>query len=337
MTTKAIGLISGGLDSVLAVALLQKQNIEVIGLQIINGFSNVNLDNYKNFSAYKVSQKLNFQYLPVDISDEYWDILLYPKHGYGKNVNPCIDCHAFMFEVGKRIMKKMNADFVFTGEVLGQRPMSQMMPSLNIVEKQSGLIGKLLRPLSAQLLKPTDAENEGKVDRSLLKDFQGRNRTPQLELAKELGIENIADAGGTNCYLIDPYYAKKMKDVFQHIGKENLTKNDVEILSIGRQLRLDEKTKLIVSRDEEEYYKLLKFKKDNYYFEIKDYAGAIGIGIGDYNDEKLSFASQIIARYSKGKDEESVKLIIEKDNNFLKELSVQPISINSEKLKSLII
>lgn len=337
MSVKAIGLISGGLDSVLAVALLQKQNVEVIGLQILNGFSNINLNNYREFSAFKASQKLNFQYLPIDVTKEYWDVLLYPKHGYGKNVNPCIDCHTFMFKTGKKIMEAENADFVFTGEVLGQRPMSQMLPTLNIIEKESGLTGKLLRPLSAKLLKPTDAENNGKIDRDLLKDFQGRNRTPQLNLAKEFEIENIATASGTGCYLIDPYYAKKMKDVFKHIGKENLSRNDIEILSVGRHFRLDEKTKLIVSRDEAEYYKLLKFKNENYYFENQDHIGAIGIGIGDYDQKKLTLASQIIARYSKGKNEENIKIKIDHNNNLIKVFTVDPLPINSKILKSLMI
>lgn len=337
MAVKAIGLISGGLDSVLAVALLQKQNVEIIGVQILNGFSNVNLDNYREFDAYKSSQELNFPLLPIDVTKEYWDILLHPKHGYGKNVNPCIDCHAFMFKTAKKVMEDNNADFVFTGEVLGQRPMSQMLPTLNIIEKESGLVGKLLRPLSAQLLKPTDAENDGRIDRNLLKDFQGRNRTPQLNLAEEFGIENIANAGGTGCYLIDPYYAKKMKDVFKHIGKDNLSKTDVEILSIGRHFRLNENCKLIVSRDEAEYYKLLKFKKNNYYFEILNYAGAIGIGIGNFDNDNLILASQIIARYSKGKNENDVKIKIDHDNNSIKELTIDPLPINSIKLKSLMI
>ena len=308
---KAIGLLSGGLDSVLAAALIKKQGIDVTGLLIRTGFTDhkeISSDGKRTVE--ETAKALGVKFRIEDIQEEYWDTLLYPKYGYGKNVNPCLDCHLHMIRVAARVMKEEGADFVFTGEVVGQRPKSQLPHQMKIALQESGIEGKLLRPLSALRLEPTIPEIEGLVDRSKLKGFHGRGRTAQLELAKELGVEGLAVAAGGNCYLIVPEYGDRFKDLLKQYGKENFPKNEAPLLRIGRHFRISESAKLVISRDENEFHKLKPFREGRYSFELVDIMGASAVGSGVFSDEDITLASRLLARYSKASPEDDVKVQI---------------------------
>lgn len=308
---KAIGLLSGGLDSVLAAALIKKQGIEVTGLLIRTGFTDhkeVSSDGKRTVEETAKALGINFRI--EDIREEYWETLLYPRYGYGKNVNPCLDCHLHMIRVAARVMKEEGADFVFTGEVIGQRPKSQLPHQMKIALQESGIEGKLLRPLSALRLEPTIPELEGLVDREQLKGFHGRGRTPQLELAKELGVEGLAVAAGGNCYLIVPEYGDRFKDLLNQYGKEEFPKDDAPLLRIGRHFRISEGAKLVMSRDEDEFHKLKPFREGRYSFELLDIMGASAVGTGNFSDEDIKISSRLLARYSKAKPEDDVKVRI---------------------------
>ena len=308
---KAIGLLSGGLDSVLAAALIKQQGIEVTGLLIRTGFTDhkeVSADGKRTVED--TAKALGIKFRIEDIQEEYWDTLLYPKYGYGKNVNPCLDCHLHMIRVAARVMKEEGADFVFTGEVVGQRPKSQLPHQMKIALQESGIEGKLLRPLSALRLEPTIPEQEGLVDRSMLKGFYGRGRTPQLQLAKELDVEGLAVAAGGNCYLIVPEYGDRFKDLLKQYGKENFPKEDAPLLRIGRHFRISETAKLVISRDESEFHLLKPFRKGRYSFELINVMGASAVGTGEFLQADLELASRLLARYSKAKPEEDVNVQI---------------------------
>ncbi|MDX9778200.1 MAG: hypothetical protein RBT43_05545, partial [bacterium] len=207
---KAIALLSGGLDSVLAIALLQAQNVKITGLLIQTGFTGYREKAEPGIRNIRdIARELNIPLRIEDIHETYWDTLLNPVYGYGKHMNPCMDCHLHMIRVAARIMKEENADLVVTGEVLGQRPNSQLAHQMKTVLRESGIEGRLLRPLSALCLPPTIPELEGRIDRKALKGFQGRSRRPQLELAKELHVEHLAVAAGGNCFLTDAVFTAR--------------------------------------------------------------------------------------------------------------------------------
>jgi len=244
---RAISLISGGLDSILATWLILQQNIDVIGITFSTPFFNLE-------RAKRACEFLNIPLHIVDITEEYMDILKNPRFGYGKNMNPCIDCHAFMVKKAKELLKEFNAEFIITGEVLGERPMSQNKQSLKLVEKYSGTEDILLRPLSAKLLPPTKPEREGLVDREKLLDIKGRSRKVQLELAKKIGLKEIPTPAG-GCLLTEPNFSRRLKDLLEHI--KNMNRRDLELLKIGRHFRLDNNTKVIVGRNKEENEELM--------------------------------------------------------------------------------
>lgn len=287
---RALALLSGGLDSTLAIWLILKQGIEVIGVNFTTPF----------FTPKKAIESAKFLNIPleiVDITDEYLNILKNPKYGYGKNLNPCIDCHAFMIRKTLELMKKYNADFIITGEVLGERPMSQNKNSLNIVAKYSGAEDYILRPLSAKLLPPTKPERERWVDREKLLDIQGRSRKRQLELAKEIGLENIPTPAG-GCLLTEPIFSKKLLDLLKN--KEDVTRRDLELLKIGRHFRLPSNVKVIVGRNKDENDKLLNYfgEKDTL-FKAKDPSAVVlvpDVIIEDEENKKL--IARISAYYS---------------------------------------
>lgn len=248
---KAIALFSGGLDSTLAMKLIINQGIEVVACNISTGFGSVKdrREHMQNMCD-QVGAKLRI----VDIQDEYLEKVLFtPKHGYGKHFNPCIDCHAKMFEVAKRLMVEEGADFLISGEVLGQRPMSQNGESLQKVLQMSDCEGLLLRPMSAKLLEPTIPEINGWVDREKLEAIVGRTRDRQMELVEAFGIVDFERPGG-GCLLTDEHFSRKIRDVLAH--DDAFIKADIPTLKYGRQLRLPEGAKLIIGRTEEENTKL---------------------------------------------------------------------------------
>jgi len=291
-----LGLVSGGLDSLTACLLLQLQGIKVVGLNFKSPFCQYDKKaGQTECSLELLEEKLGIElhYLPID--DDFLEIIQNPKFGYGKHVNPCIDCRIYILKKAKTFMKEINADFIFTGEVLDQRPKSQHMKALNIVEVEAGLEGKLLRPLSALRLKPTIYEEQGFIDRKKLLGIVGRSRKIQMEIAREYGLlDNYYACGG--CLLTDDHFANRMKDYLKF--NSNMKIDDIYILKVGRHFRY-KNTKIIVGRNESENNLLLTLKKlDDLIIEAKDVTGPITIVQGDYDNNTLKYAAMLTLRYS---------------------------------------
>lgn len=289
----AIALLSGGLDSSLAVKLIMDQGIEVVALKFSSPFCQC--DSGGTCHAAGFAEKLGIRYISVPKGDEYLDIVREPKFGRGSGMNPCIDCRIFMLKRAKQIADEMGAAFMFTGEVLGQRPMSQHRDALSLIEKEAGLEGKLLRPLSAKLLPETEAERNGWVDRSKLLSISGRGRKPQIQLAAEKGIVDYpCPAGG--CLLTSKEFAMKLEDHLAH-GPNKLTSRDISILKTGRHFRVNG-TKVIIGRNEKENTMLRSLAKNDFHIlETTTVPGPIGL-VGSNDHEVIDIASSMVVRYS---------------------------------------
>ena len=293
---KVVALLSGGLDSQLAVRMMQEQGFDVSAVAIKTPFCDFDCGRGCGFEIRERADDLDVNLKTVYLGDEYIEMLKHPKHGIGAGFNPCIDCRAMMFDAAKKHMDEIGAEFIISGEVLGQRPMSQHAPALRTIEKESNLVGKIVRPLSAGLLPETDPEKEGLIKRENLGMIKGRTRKNQLHMAKEYGIENPPNAGG-GCLLTDPQFGVKAKDLFEHI--ETPTINDIDLLKIGRHFRLDEKTKFVVGRnkDENEMIKAIALPGD-ILLEARDHVGPISILRGENAKLHIEFASGVTLRYS---------------------------------------
>jgi len=310
VAVKALGMISGGLDSTLAAKLMIDLGVEIEGVNFSTGFCvtehsrNFKTEEKKPFrpnEALRLADELKFKMHIIDVSKDYLPVVQDPKYGYGANMNPCIDCRIFMFKRMRGLMDEFGASFMFTGEVLGQRPMSQHREALKTIESDSGLEGLVLRPLSAQLLDPTIPEIKGWVDREKLLALSGRSRKPQMALAKERGLEDYPQPAGGCCYLTDPVYAAKLRDLFDHNGKYNLTHEHVLMLKVGRHFRVSDRLKVIVGRNERENNFLKVYEKGRHVFEILGYPSAHMLvetknGDGPAPEEAAALAS-IAARY----------------------------------------
>jgi tRNA-specific 2-thiouridylase len=290
---KAISLLSGGLDSILATELIRRQGIEVITFNVKTPFGIPKKDGTNE--AIQAANQLNVPLKMLTVEQDYLRMLRKPKHGYGKNLNPCVDCKIFILKKAKKYAKEIGADFIFTGEVLGERPMSQHYPALKLIAEESGLKGKLLRPLSAKLLPETLAEKKKLVDRDKLLSIQGRSRKPQLELAKEYGIACYPSPAG-GCLLTCEEYTKKLQDLFDN--KRRLAISDVALLRVGRHFRLG-KNKIIVGRNQEENNFLTSLKtRNDFYFELPDVAGPISLLQGQKTKKAIQVAAQLTAFHS---------------------------------------
>lgn len=289
----AVGLMSGGLDSILAGMLVAKQGIEVVMVTYCTPF--FPCSDEKKARLERICKQIGAKLKIVDVSEEYSKVVRDPKHGYGKNMNPCIDCKVFFLKQAKKLAKQIEAKFIFTGEVVGQRPMSQKSHVLKMIEKEVGLQGKLLRPLSALNMAETEAEKEGWIDRSKLQDIHGRGRKVQISLAKELGItEYQTPAGG--CLLTERFYCNRLKDLFGH--EANVSKRELDLLRYGRHFRV-KNAKIIVGKDEKDNDELLRFKgKSDYKFEAVECSGPITLLIGEKTEGNIEFAAALTARYS---------------------------------------
>jgi tRNA U34 2-thiouridine synthase MnmA/TrmU len=295
---KALGLLSGGLDSILATELMQKQGIEVTAFNVRSPFCLCKKD---GCAAVDAAKQLNVPLKIVAAGNDYLRMLRKPKHGYGRNMNPCIDCRIFLMKKAKKYAKEMGASFIFTGEVLDERPMSQHYPAMMLIEKEGGLKGKVLRPLSARLLPETEAEKKGLVDRSKLMDIQGRSRKPQFKLAEEYNIKDYpCPAGG--CLLTCEEYAKKIRDLFMH--RKRVSMADIALLRVGRHFRVGE-NKIIVGRNEAENKFLVKRKTPNeLYFELPSIVGPNTILQGPKSKNAVEWAAKLTAFYSDAKTSE---------------------------------
>ena len=291
---KALALYSGGLDSTLAIKIIAAQGVEVIALHFLTPFSKCEGEQIKKITS-KVKDQLGAEIKIISLGEEFLEIVRHPRFGYGKNLNPCIDCKILMLKQAKQLMRELGASFIITGEVLGQRPKSQYKDTLRLIEKQAGLEGLLLRPLSAKLLPPTIPEIDGWVKREQLFDFNGRSRTSQMKLAGKLGIKEYAwPAGG--CLLTISSFCTRVKDLLEH---NELTCDNVILLHLGRHFRLSPALKLVVGKDEKQNLKLLNLAKErDIIFEPQELPGPTAIGRGKLEQGLKILAASIIARYT---------------------------------------
>lgn len=301
---RALGLVSGGLDSSLAAMTLMRQGIEVVGITFVTPF----------FGAEKAriaAQQLGHELIVEDISRVHLEMVKAPAYGYGRNMNPCIDCHGMMFRLAGERMAGDGFDFLFSGEVLGQRPMSQNANALRSVSKVSGYPDHVLRPLSAKHLPITPMEESGLVDRERLLDLQGRSRKPQLALAKEWGYIDPPSSGG-GCLLTEAGFSNQLRDLIQH--KPEATVDDVNLLKAGRQFRLSAHAKLTVGRNRADNEMLQQLMQPHYIsMRSNNFSGPMGVLTGELSEEAIKLAAAIIATYGKGKDEAEVEVLYFKD------------------------
>ncbi|MEG0135160.1 7-cyano-7-deazaguanine synthase [Cetobacterium sp.] len=303
---KALALFSGGLDSALAIKVIKDQGIEVIALNFVSHFFGG-----KNEKAENMAKQLGVQLEYVNFSSIHTDILKNPVHGRGKNMNPCIDCHALMFKTAGDLMEKFGASFIISGEVLGQRPMSQNYQALEKVKALSpGLEDLIVRPLSAKLLPESKPERLGWVDRSQLLDIQGRSRKVQMELMESYGLVDYPTPGG-GCLLTDPGYSKRLKILEQDGLLEDENSNLFHLLKIGRFFRFEKGKYLIVGREEQDNLKIDEYK--NYgtmFIRGKEVPGPHMVAYGQLSDEEIDFALNLFSRYSKAKGKEEITFLI---------------------------
>ncbi len=292
---KGILLYSGGLDSLLSAKILLEQDIDIIGVNFILPFHSPDIDP-NEFKSSRMALDIGLNLRHIRCEYEYMRMVKNPPHGYGKNMNPCIDCKIHFLKQAKKIMEEEDAAFVATGEVVGQRPMSQMKHMLNHIEKESGLRGNLLRPLSAKLLKPTLAEDKGIVDRDKLFSVNGRSRSVQMDLAEKYQITEYASPGG-GCLLTDKYAAKKLKDIL--VLHEDYNMIDIYLLTVGRHLRLNDNAKIIVARNEKENLELEKYKEYSDYYIQPEFKGPDIFVKGILSEDDFKLISSIAGRYGK--------------------------------------
>jgi tRNA U34 2-thiouridine synthase MnmA/TrmU len=296
---KAIALLSGGLDSTLAVRTVLDQGIEVEALNFITVFCRCTAKGSSCLSSQGAAQRLGIGLEVFNISEEFLEVVKQPKYGYGKNVNPCLDCRILMFKKGREHMDRNGASFIVTGEVLGERPMSQRREAMQVIERESGLQGLVLRPLSAKLLPLTVPEKKGWVSREGLLAISGRSRKPQIKLASDYGINDYpCPAGG--CLLTDPGFALRMKDLMKN--NPDFSLNDVHLLKLGRHFRLTPLAKVVVGRNEAENGKILSLAKEgDTILRVKSFPGPLALARGDVSPQEILKSAIITAKYSKAK------------------------------------
>lgn len=341
---KAVGLLSGGLDSTLAVRVILEQGIEVTALHFRTGFSYVERKRVAGrgpsgpSDAERAAAILRVPLEVIDVADEYLPLVLHPRYGYGSGMNPCVDCRIFLLRQAKAWMEAHGYHFVFTGEVVGQRPKSQMRPSLNTVERESGLRGYLLRPLSAKLLKPSVPEQRGWVDREKLYAISGRGRKQQIALAEQFGIADYPQPSGGYCYLIDPTYSRRLRDFLDHEGPAALTREQVQLLAVGRHLRLSSGHKVMVGRHERENEYLETCGVKGILLTMVDHPGPTTLVPGEPAQEEIELAARITAGYSDGKREPAVCVEVRHDSGpggLVEVLTVEPMP--REKVRALMV
>ncbi len=305
---RCLALFSGGLDSMIAMKLMTSQGIEVVAINMNIGFGS-KID--RSAIMRKRAKMAGASFEVIDVRDTYIkEILFDPKFGYGKNFNPCVDCHGFMFRVAKELMQKYNASFLVTGEVVGQRPMSQRSDALHSVKKLAGDTEDLiLRPLCAKLLKPTKPEIEGWVDREKLMDINGRSRDRQLALADEFGWDDFEKPGG-GCLLTDINFTKKMRDFIKY---DNLEVADLSVLKNGRQLRLEDGAKLVIGRNQEENERIENIKSDKYLFiKVKDIPGPSSLLSANASQNDINLALKAVLCFAKSEPDKKYDIILGK-------------------------
>lgn len=317
---KAISLFSGGLDSQLAACLIKLQGIKVIGVNFATPFFGFD-DN-----TAQAASNLGIEFMRIQLGQDYKEVLQNPVYGYGKNFNPCIDCHAFMLKKAGELMEQLGASFLITGEVVGQRPMSQNKSALNAVDKLSGRKGYIVRPLSARLLPITVPESEKWIDREQLLDINGRSRTRQMELAQKFGIEEYPTPAG-GCLLTEQNFANRLKFYLER--NPDASMDSLQVLKYGRHFYLDDQTLLIVGRNNADNLRLLDLAaKDDYFLKVLTRPGPVGLirSTLPVNEEMKKQAGSIVARYSDAKSEPLAQLkVYQRDHEAFEVIEVVPL------------
>lgn len=330
---KAVALISGGLDSMLAAKAILEQNIQVEGLNFFTGFCveghtqalrRSDKQKQKRNNALWVAEELGIKLHIIDIVEEYKSIVINPKYGYGANLNPCLDCKIFMIRKAKEWMEENHFDFIITGEVMGQRPKSQRKHLMPIVARESGAENRLLRPLCAKNLPPTFPEQQGWIDRERLFNFSGRNRKPQMTLANQYGISEYAQPAGGCCFLTNEHYSKKLNDLWTHRGDKHYELDDILLLKVGRHLRPKPHFKLIISREDGENHYLEGYCHQFIHLRPISHTGPIALLEGEPSAEDLHLAATIVARFSSGRESNSVSMQIQQGKEDPRILDVIP-------------
>lgn len=293
---KALALLSGGLDSTLAAKLIREQGVDIVAVNFTSPFC---LCGKGGCGAAETAKQLKIPLKMISVGEDYLKMLRKPKYGYGKNMNPCIDCRIFMLKKAKEYAEKIGASFIFTGEVLNERPMSQHLKALEIIETEAKLKGKILRPLSARLLPKTEAEEKGWVDREKLLDIRGRSRKRQIALAEKLDIRDYpCPAGG--CLLTYREFAAKLRDLFKHRKKAGA--KEISLLKIGRHFR-SKRSKIIVGRNQAENKQLLQMRgARDYCFEVPDCGSPTTLLQGPKTQEAIKKAAALTLRYSDNRE-----------------------------------
>jgi len=304
---KALSLFSGGLDSILAIKLVEEQEVDVTGIFFETPF-------FSSQRAINAAQYIGTTLKIVDITDSLLKIVLNPRHGHGKGLNPCIDCHALMLKTAGEMLKKEKADFIISGEVLGQRPMSQNLRSLSIISHDSGFKDLILRPLSAKRLAKTLPEREGWVIRERLLGLSGRSRRPQIELAKKFGIEEYPTPAG-GCLLTEDVFSRRMKDLISMDPK--FSRRDVELLKWGRHFRISEKTKIVVGRNEKENEMIDSLRRQgDAILAVESFPGPTVLATGELSPEEMEVAASITVSYSDAALDRSVAVRLTRDSKY---------------------
>lgn len=332
---RAVALISGGLDSMLAAKVVMDQGIHVEGVNFFTGFCveghthairKKKQHRPQRNNALWVAEQLGIKLHIVDVIEEYKDVLLNPKHGYGQNLNPCLDCKIFMVKKAQAwsFMEENGFDFIVTGEVIGQRPKSQRKETMPIIARESGVEDRLLRPLCAKHLSPTLPEREGWVDRDALYGFHGRNRKPQIELARQLGFSDWAQPAGGCCFLTDEQYSRKLADLWQARGNRDYELDDIMLLKVGRHLRPAPHFKLIISREEGENKYLEGYRNTFIALRGTSHLGPLALLDGTPTQADLQQAAALVARYGQGRNEPQVDVEVRFPDGALHQLTVAP-------------
>ncbi|MDE0310476.1 MAG: hypothetical protein OXI60_11710 [Acidiferrobacterales bacterium] len=336
MTTqrKAIALISGGLDSMLAARIMQEHDIHVEGLNIFTGFCveghthairNKDRKKKKRNNALWAAEQIGIKLHIVEAIEPYKQIVLNPRHGYGANLNPCLDCKGFMVGMAKEWMEENGFDFIVTGEVMGQRPKSQRRSTFPVVARESGAFDRLLRPLSAKLLPPTLPERARWVDREQLYELSGRSRRGQIELADRFGITEYSQPAGGCCFLTDEAYSRKLQDFWDHRTDRNYELDDIMLLKVGRHLRPTDDWKLIIARDAGETNYLSGYRSQFAHFSITSHSGPLTLVDGDIPDADVELAARVVARFGSSRDAERVDVRFTRTDGREHTLTVSPI------------
>ena len=330
---KAVALISGGLDSMLAARIMLEQGIHVEGLNFFTGFCveghthairNKDRKKQKRNNALWTAEQIGIKLHIIDVIEPYKQVVLNPKHGYGANLNPCLDCKGFMVGRAKDWMEANDFDFIITGEVLGQRPKSQRRFTFPIVARESGAFDQLLRPLSAKLLPPTLPERAGWVDREKLLDYSGRGRRRQIELAAKFGITEYSQPAGGCCFLTDESYSRKLQDFWDHRNNRSYELDDIMLLKVGRHLRPTDDWKLIIARDSGETNYLSGYRSQFAHISITSHSGPLTLIDGDIPDEDVELAARLVARFGSSRNAEQVDVCLTRTDGSSQTLTVSP-------------